>query len=137
MTADTRPAPSPYPGIGILIVSWLLFALAFALTSWIVPGMDISGGFWGYLWVSALFGLVNAIVGTILRILTFPLIIVTFGLFLILVNALLLALTDWLTSHLTIDEFWWTAIWAAIVLGLVTLVLQLVVQVFFGRDPRL
>ena len=48
--------------------------------------------------VSALFGIVNAIIGTILRLLTLPLIILTLGLFAVIVNALLLELTDWLTA---------------------------------------
>ena len=107
----------------MLLIRWLLLAVAFAVTSWILDGMEISGGFWGYVWVSALFGIVNAIVGTILRIFTLPLTIITLGLFSIIVNALLLSLTDALTSHLTIDEFWWTAIWAAIILSLVSIVL--------------
>jgi putative membrane protein len=136
MTVDTRPAPSPWAGLGILLLSWLLFALAFAITSWIVPGMDVSGGFWSYIWVSALFGLVNVFIGTLLRLITFPLIALTFGLFAIFLNACLLALTDWLSDSLTIDDFWWTAIWAAIVLGLVTLALQLVVQAVAGESER-
>jgi putative membrane protein len=58
-----------------------LLAAAFAITSWILTGMSISGGFWAYVWVSALFGVVNAIIGTILRIVTFPLTVLTLGLF--------------------------------------------------------
>lgn len=131
MTLDSRAMPSSFAQLGfLLLLFWLLYALAFALTSWIVPGMDVSGGFWGYLWVSAVFGLVNAFIGTFLRFVTFPLIVVTFGLFAILVNALVLAITDRLSDSLTIDDFWWDAIWAAIVLGLVTLVLQLIVRAF-------
>jgi len=131
VTLDTRTMPSSYAQLGfLLLLFWLLSALAFALTSWIVPGMDVSGGFWGYLWVSAVFGLVNAFIGTLLRFVTFPLIVLTFGLFAIVVNALVLAITDRLSDSLTIDEFWWDAIWAAIVLGLVTLVLQLILRAF-------
>ena len=81
-----------------------------------------------YLWVSALFGIVNAIIGTILRIITLPLTLLTLGLFSIVVNALMLELTDALTSHLTIDEFFWTAIWAAIILSIVSVILDLVVR---------
>ena len=107
------------------LIGWALLAVAFGITSWLLSGMEVSGGVWGYLWVSALFGIVNAIIGTILRILTLPLILLTFGLFAILVNALLLQITDALSSHLTIDEFWWTAIWAAIILSLVSFALSL------------
>jgi len=110
-----------------LLIKWALLAAAFAITAWLLTGMEVSGGFWGYVWVSALFGIVNAVVGTILRILTFPLTLLTLGLFLIVINALMLQLTDWLSDHLTIDEFWWTAIWAAIILSFVSVVLEAIV----------
>jgi putative membrane protein len=103
-----------------VLVAWAVLAVAFAITAWLVPGMDVTGGFWGYLWVSALFGIVNAVIGTILRILTLPLMVITLGLFSILVNAFLLWLTDALTSHLEFDDFWWDTVWAAIVLSVVT-----------------
>jgi putative membrane protein len=113
--------------IVVFLISWAVLAVAFAITSWLVPGMDVSGGVWGYIWVSALFGIVNAIIGTFLRILTLPLTLVTLGLFGIIVNAILLNITDRLTDHLTIDEFWWTAIWAAIVLALVGFIINVFV----------
>ena len=113
----------------VLLVRWGLLAAAFAITSWILSGMDISGGFWAYVWVSAIFGVVNAIIGTVLRIITFPLTVLTLGLFSVIVNAILLNITDGLTSHLTIDEFWWTAIWAAIIMAIVSVVLDLALSV--------
>ena len=115
-----------------ILISWAVLAVAFALTTWILSGISVSGGFWGYVWVSALFGIVNAFLGTLLRILTFPLILLTLGLFSVIVNALLLELTDALTDNLTIDSFLWSAIWAAIVLAIVSLILDLTV----GRVAR-
>jgi putative membrane protein len=105
-----------------------VLAVAFAITAWLLTGVDVSGGFGAYLWVSLLFGIVNAIIGTILRIFTLPLIFLTLGLFSILINALLLQITDGITSHFTIDEFWWTAIWAAIILSIVSVILELIVR---------
>ena len=40
----------------------------------------------------------------------------------------MLEITDALTSHLTIDEFFWTAIWAAIILAIVSVILDMVVR---------
>ena len=121
----------------IFLIRWAALALAFAITSWLVPGMDVSGGFLGYVWVSALFGIVNAIIGTFLRIITLPLTLITLGLFGIIVNALLLNITDRLTDHLTIDEFWWTAIWAAIVLAVVGIIIDvLLALVLRPREER-
>ena len=120
----------------VLLVRWALLAAAFAITSWVLTGMDISGGFWAYVWVSALFGIVNAFIGTILRILTFPLTVLTLGLFSVIVNAILLNITDGLTSHLTIDEFWWTAIWAAIIMSIVAVLLDFVLSLFWRPEQR-
>jgi putative membrane protein len=94
----------------------------------VLTGLGVLGGKQWARIVSALFGLVNAIIGTILRILT----LLTLGLFSVIVNALLLSITDSLSSNLTIDEFWWTAIWAAIVLAVVTVILQIVVGSLLG-----
>ena len=111
-----------------LLIRWGLLALAFAITAWLLTGMDISGGFWGYVWVSALFGIINAIIGTFLRIITFPLTVLTLGLFAIVVNAIVLNLTDRWSDSLTIDEFWWTAIWGAIIMAIVSVILDLLLS---------
>jgi putative membrane protein len=116
------------------LIGWALLAVAFGVTSWLLDGMEVSGGVWGYIWVSALFGIVNAIIGTIIRLFTFPLILLTFGLFAVLVNALLLQITDALSSHLTIDEFWWTAIWAAMILAFVSVVLSVAVRALVWHE---
>ncbi|HEU0189939.1 MAG TPA: phage holin family protein [Mycobacterium sp.] len=86
--------------------------------------------------VAVIFGLVNAFIKPIVQILSIPLYILTLGLFHIVVNALMLWVTAWITEHtthwgLTIDNFWWDAIWAAIVLSVVSWLLSLVV-----RDAR-
>lgn len=122
----------------LILIRLAITAAAFGVTAWLLDGMDVSGGFFGYLWVAILFGLVNAIVGTVLRILTLPLTLITLGLFAILVNAFLLEITDWLTDNLTIDEFWWTSIWASIILAIVVVILEFVVGIFVVKrdEPR-
>ena len=117
-----------------LLIRWFILAFAFAITSWLLSGMDVSGGFWAYLWIAALFGVVNAVLGTLLRLLTLPLMIVTLGLFSIVVNAAMLEVIDAISSHLTIDDFFWTAIWAAIILALVAVILDLIVEAAFRRQ---
>ena len=121
------------PLITILLVRLGITMVAFGVTAWLLDGMDMSGGFFGYLWVALLFGIVNAILGTIIRLLTLPFILLTFGILAIFINAFLLEITDWLTDNLTIDEFWWTTVWASIILAIVTVVLDFVVASFFVR----
>jgi len=48
----------------------------------------------------------------------------------------MLELTDALTSHLTIDEFWWTAIWGAIILAIVAVILDLIVSSMLASRTR-
>jgi putative membrane protein len=124
-----------FPMLRALFIWWLVVAAAFAVTTWILSGMTISGGFFAYLWISLLFGIVNAIVGTFLRIITLPIIILTFGLFAIIINAALLEIVDALSSHLTIDSFFWTAIWGALILGIVSICLRLVASAFLEDEP--
>ena len=116
-----------------ILLRLAITALAFVVTAWLLDGMELSGGFFGALWVALLFGIVNTFVGTLIRLLTLPFILLTFGLLLVLINAGMLALTDAITDHLTIDEFWWTAIWAAILLSIITLVLDVIVGAFLGK----
>jgi putative membrane protein len=83
--------------------------------------------------VTLIFGLVNAVVKPIVQFLSIPLYILTLGLFHIVVNALMLWITAWITEHSThwglqIDHFWWDAIWAAILLSIVSWVLSLVIR---------
>jgi putative membrane protein len=83
--------------------------------------------------VAVIFGLVNAIIKPIVQIISIPLYILTLGLIHIVINALMLWITSWITENTThwglyIDDFWWTAIWAAIVLSIVSWVLSLLVR---------
>jgi putative membrane protein len=119
-----------------LLIRWLALAAAFALTAWILNGIDVSGGFGTYLWLALLFGIVNSVIGTILRLLSLPLMVITLGFFSIVINAFLLQILDWISSHFTIDHFFWTAIWGAIILAIVSVLLELFVSVTFGRRHR-
>ncbi|HEY5659734.1 MAG TPA: phage holin family protein [Gaiellaceae bacterium] len=116
-----------------LLLRWLALALAFALTAWLLNGMDVSGGFGTYLWLALLFGLLNAVIGTLLRLLTLPLMVVTLGLFAIVINALLLELLNWISDSFTIDHFFWTAIWGAIILSVVSVALDALLGAAWGR----
>ena len=83
--------------------------------------------------VAVIFGLVNAFIRPVVLLLSIPLYVLTLGLFHIVVNAIMLWITAGITEHTTgwglrIDHFWWTAIWAAILLSVVGWVLSLVVR---------
>jgi putative membrane protein len=79
-----------------------------------------------YLFIGLIFGLVNAIVRPLVRLLSLPITILTLGLFTIVINAAMLYLTSWLSGytpvHLTIDSFFWTAVLAAIIISVISVV---------------
>jgi putative membrane protein len=120
-----------------LLVRWIVVAIAFAITAGLLDGMDLSGGVTGALWIALVFGIVNAVIGTVLRILTLPLTVITLGLFSIIVNAFLLVIVDAISSDLTIDSFFWTAIWAAIILSFVGVIVDVLIRAILpGQRSR-
>ena len=127
-------------------MNFLLRAALTGVALWVVtllvPGVSILGGDStleraGIIFVVAvIFGLVNAVIKPIVQFISIPLYILTLGLIHIVINALMLWITSWITENTThwglyIDDFWWTAIWAAIVLSIVSWALSLIV-----RDTR-
>lgn len=131
----SRYAAGKVSFITVVLLRLAITAAAFAVTAWLLTGMDLSGGVLGAVWVSLLFGVVNAIVGTVVRIVTLPFTLLTLGLFSLIINAGLLKLTDAITSHLSIDEFWWTAIWAAIIVSVVSMILDQIVDAVLRPRP--
>ena len=75
-----------------LVKRWAILALAFWLTTFIVSGIEIEDGAWNYFWVAALFGVVNTLLGGLLKLFTLPAVIITFGLFVFVINAAMLTL---------------------------------------------
>lgn len=109
-----------------LLVRWLVLAAAIALTAWLLPGFNVEGGFFTYLWVAFLFGLVNVFIGPLLHLLSLPLTIITLGLFALVVNAALVGITAWISSDLSVDGFF-PALFAAILIAIFSAVLSVLV----------
>ncbi|GJF16489.1 membrane protein [Mycolicibacterium cyprinidarum] len=125
--------------MGLFLLRAALTGLALWVVTLVVPGIDFVGGDStaarvGIIFVVAvIFGVVNAIIKPVVQIISIPLYVLTLGLIHVVINAFMLMITSWITQHtthwgLSIDSFWWTAIWAALVLSLVTWLLSLVVQ---------
>ncbi|MBM7502850.1 phage holin family protein [Agromyces aurantiacus] len=84
-----------------------------------------------YLLIALIFGVVNATVGTFIRIVGFPLYVLTLGLISFIVNGLLLLIVDWISGllgfGLEVDGFWWGVL-GALVLGIFSWLIGLVVR---------
>jgi len=125
-----------------IVVRVLVNAVALWIAGWILPGISVTatgnGGLetsnatlntaLAYLFIGLVFGVVNALVKPIVKVLSLPVTILTLGLFTIVINAAMLWLTAWLSSytpvHFTIDSFFWTAILAAVVISIVSMLMS-------------
>jgi putative membrane protein len=109
-------------------------AAALWVATRVVPGVSYTGGVMPLLAVALVFGVVNAVIGTATKILTFPIILLSLGIFILVINGLMLMLTSALSSALGLGfhvSGFWAAFWGALVVSLVSTVLSLVI-----RDSR-
>lgn len=113
------------------LLRWLINAAALYAAVLVVPGIEFFGEWTGILWVALIFGLLNALLRPLLKLLTCPLIILTLGLFTILINTLLLMLTSYIGQSFglgfTVDGFW-AALLGSLVISLVSVALSLFVR---------
>jgi putative membrane protein len=114
-----------------LLITWAGNVLALYVAAWALPGVDYGHDGWTLLLAGIVFTLVNRLVKPVVTILSIPFIVVTLGLFLLVVNALMLYLTDWIVPGFELRSFG-AAVVAAIIVSLVNWVLHLA----FGRPGR-
>lgn len=122
---------------------FLIRTVATAVALWVatalVSGISVTGSSTGenvltLLVVAIIFGLVNAVLKPIIKVLGCLFYLLTLGLIAFVVNALLFLLVDWLSGLLNlpfhVDGFW-SAFWGAIIVGLVSWLINLVIP-----DPQ-
>jgi putative membrane protein len=119
-----------------LLIRWFINAVALAAAAYVVP-LFIPGGItivgepaWLTVAITALiFGLINALLRPIVKLLTCPLIILTLGLFTLIINGLMLWLSSWIAEQFGVGfqvAGFWPAFWGALVISIVSLVLSLI-----------
>jgi putative membrane protein len=118
-----------------LIIKLLANAVALAIAAWVVSGITLEGATTGrriltLLIVAAIFGIVNAVVRPVVKLLSLPFIILTLGLLIFVINAAMLLLTSWITGKLDVqfhvDGFWPAAILGSLVITVVGMILNAV-----------
>ena len=87
-----------------ILLNWLLGALALWIVARIVPGIQLNG-FGSALVATVIIGVVNAVLGPVLKFLSFPFIFLTLGLFLLVINAALLGLAALFTPGFRVRGF--------------------------------
>lgn len=113
------------------ILRWVINAVALYLAVFLVPGLNLQGGWISIIWLALIFGLINAFLRPLLKLLTCPLIFLTLGLFTLLINTFLF----WLTSQVgqafgisfTIDGFW-AAFFGGLVVTVVSVIMSLILK---------
>ncbi len=113
------------------LIRLLVNAAALWVAIEIVPGVEYRGEWLSLLLVALVFGILNALLGPLLKLLTCPLLVLTLGFFTLIINAFLL----WLTSAVsrsfglgfTVSGFW-AAFLGALVVSVVSIVLSLFVK---------
>lgn len=116
------------------LAAWLFNAAALAVAAWLFAGVSIGsrtenvgGRILTLLVVAAVFSVVNLLVGPVVKVLSLPFIVVTLGLALLIINALLLLLTEAVTDAFgvpfAVDGFW-VAVGGSIVISIVNWLLD-------------
>lgn len=99
----------------------------------VVDGLDFTGTWIQMGVVAGVLALVNALVRPVLTMLTCPLVLLTLGLFTLVINALMLMLTGWLSTRLDLGFSvggFWPAFWGALIISVVSVLATL----FFGKQ---
>ncbi|NJN59675.1 MAG: phage holin family protein [Leptolyngbyaceae cyanobacterium SL_5_9] len=114
--------------VGVLII-WLITAASLYIISKLpFVGVVISSP-QKALVSAAVFGILNALLGPILRFLAFPITFLTLGLFAIVINAIIFGLAAYLVQGFRLEKGFLSAILGAILLGLInSLIIQILAR---------
>jgi putative membrane protein len=121
-------------------IRWTINAIALYIAVLVVPGIELGGDWTSLLWVALIFGLLNALLRPLLKLLTCPLILLTLGLFTILINTGMLLLTSNIGQSLgldfTVDGFW-PALLGSLIISVVSVVLSIFLRdELKGRESK-
>ena len=114
------------------ILRLLANAAALAVATFLVSGITLTassteGKVIALLVVALIFGIVNAIVKPIFKLVTLPVVLLTLGVVLLVINALMLLLTSWIATQVGFGwhvSGFWNAVIGAIIVSIVSFVLN-------------
>jgi putative membrane protein len=115
----------------LVLLRLLINAAALWAAIQLVDGIEHRGSWWSLLFVALVFGLLNASIKPLLKLLSLPIIILTLGLFLFVINALMLLMTGWVSDLFNLG-FHVDGFWDAFLGGLIVTVVSLVLSIFSG-----
>jgi len=110
----------------------LVNAAALGVAVWLFPGVTLKGASLSdkvvtLVIVGLIFGVLNAVVGSVIKFLALPFIILSLGLMILVINAAMLLLTSWVAGQVGLAfhvKDFWTAVLGAIVFSLSSMILN-------------
>ena len=126
------------------LIRVLASAAALAVATAVVPGIELTTGsvtskVLTLLGVALIFGVINAVLKPIIKIVGCLFYILTLGLIALVVNALLLWLTSWLAGKLNLPWHvtgFWPAFWGALIISVVTWLLSILTRDRNGKPAE-
>ncbi|WP_436524648.1 phage holin family protein [Actinoplanes sp. HUAS TT8] len=119
-----------------IIIRLVITAISLWISTLVIDGIDVTadsklGTAGTFLAVAAIFGLVNAVLRPIIKTIGCGLYVFTLGLIALVVNGLLFMLTSWIAGQIDlgfhVDHFWPSAVLGALLVGIVSWVLNMLV----------
>jgi putative membrane protein len=126
---------TPSGAMGI-IIRLVITAVSLWISTLVISGIELTADsvpkkIGTLLAVAAIFGIVNAVLRPIIKVIGCGLYVLTLGLIAIVVNALLFMLTSWIAGELElpfhVDNFWPSALLGALLVGVVSWLLNMLV----------
>lgn len=108
----------------VLLVRWILFALAIIFVAWLVPGIEVEN-FQSAMLVTVIIALINIFIRPLIVFITLPINILTLGVFTLVINALLLMLAGYLAPGVDVEGFL-SAFIGSVVLAFLGLIINMV-----------
>jgi putative membrane protein len=123
-----------------LIIRVLVTAASMLVATLLLPGIELTAGstvskVLTLVAVALIFGIINAVLKPIVKVIGCLFYILTLGLIGLVVNALLLLLTSWVADKLNLPFHvtgFWPAFWGAIIIGVVGWLLNITL----GRERQ-
>ncbi|MFC2124619.1 phage holin family protein [Bacteroidota bacterium] len=109
-------------GSSNFLVRVLITSFAVLITAYLLPGVHVDN-FLTALILALVLALMNVTLKPLLIFLTIPFTIVTLGLFLLVINAVVILISDAIIPGFIVDGFWWALLFS-LVLSLINTVLQ-------------
>ncbi len=110
-----------------LILKIMINALSITAAVKFIDGITFTGDWWKMIIIGAVFGIVNSLIKPLVKFFTFPLIILTLGFFTLIINALMLVITEALSGPLNLGlqiKGFWPAFWGAFIVSIVSMLLS-------------